>query len=192
MQHKQAELIAYKAVETGELEIDSEGRVWRLKKRTYDRWTGGTKTTPCRRVRAEIGKAGNYLQVRVMFEGKRHYAAAHRLVWLHFKGPIPDGITINHEDGIKSHNHPDNLELATYSDQRIHAITKLGARHWDCRGEQHPKAILTEESARLALIRRQNGEQITIIAKSLGVRPNVISALCRGVTWKHIKRPATG
>lgn len=184
---KQSEIAVYRLVIDGELQIDSDGCIWRLKKRTYDRWTGGTRVTPCQRTRAEIGRTGWYLQVRAMIDGKRHCAAAHRLVWMHFNGLIPQGITINHKDGLKQNNRPSNLELATYSEQRHHAIKILGARHHDVRGSKHPKTSLTEESVLKIRQRRAAGEMVKAIALDYGITPNAASAICRGTTWKHVR-----
>ena len=45
----------------------------------------------------------------------------HRLVWQHFRGPIPPGYQINHIDGNKSNNAIGNLELVTPSENARHA-----------------------------------------------------------------------
>lgn len=193
MAHKQSENEVYRLVMDGELEIDVEGRIWRVKKRTHDRWTGGTKVTPCERVRAEIGRPGNnYLQVRAMVDGKRHYAAAARLVWRHFKGPIPQGLTVNHEDGWKPNNRPGNLELATYSAQRHHAIRVLGALHHDVRGSKHPKTTLTEANVAEMRRLRSAGQMVKAIAQQFGVSQNAASQICRNVTWKHVPSCSPG
>lgn len=183
--HKQAENLVYRLIEQGELEIDSEGRIWRVKKRTADRWNGGTKVTPCNRVRAEIENDQGYLQVRAMIDKQRHYAASARLVWLHFNGPIPQGLTINHKDGRKSNNRPKNLELATYSEQRLHATRVLGAGHADVRGSKHPKTSLTETQVIAMRKRRAAGERIKDLAAEYGSTEKAVSHICRGITWKH-------
>ncbi|HLF13216.1 MAG TPA: HNH endonuclease signature motif containing protein [Gammaproteobacteria bacterium] len=192
--HKQSELMVYRLVQSGELEIDSEGRIWRLMKRTYDRWTGGTRVVRCKRVRAEnaLGKSNDYLQVRAMIDGKRHHAMAARLVWLHFKGPIPQGITVNHEDGMKPNNRPSNLELATYSEQRHHAIKQLGARHADVRGSRNPKAQTTEAAVMTMRQKRAAGARVKDIAASVGMRPGAVSAIVCGTNWKHVPLPQPG
>lgn len=184
--HPQNELLAYEAVKSGELEIDQQGRIWRLKKRTYDRWTGGVKVTPCKRVRAEIANPAGYLQLRVMRDSKRACAAAHRVIWLHIHGPIPQGMTVNHRDGVKNNNHPDNLELATYSEQRVHAITVLGARHHDVKGAKHPKTKLSNADVLEIRRRRAAGEMVKAIAASFAMKPKAISAICNRTNWKHI------
>lgn len=122
---KSRENEAYAAIEMGELEIDSEGRIWRVAARRYDRWAGTTRSIPCARRRAE-NPTGEYLQVRVMIDGRRIHALAQRMVWRHFFGPVPDGKTINHKNGDKLDNRPENLEPATDSEQQLHAIHVLG------------------------------------------------------------------
>lgn len=184
--HPQSEKFVIQAIETGELEIDLQGRVWRLMKRTFNRWTGGVRTTPCKRVRAESGVKDGYLQVRLMRDGKRVYAAAHRLVYLHFKGLIPQGMTVNHEDGNKQNNDPGNLKLATYSEQRLHAIEVLGATHWDCRGENHPKCQTTTKAVLEMREMREGGKQIKDIAALYNLTPKAVSAICRRRTWTHV------
>lgn len=186
MEHPQNEIAAYEAVKSGELMIDSEGKIWRVKKRTFDRWTGGVKTTPCKRVRAELANGSGYLQVRVMRDSKRVYAAAHRLVWLHFNGPIPQGMTVNHKRGNKAGNRPSELELASYSDQRNHAIQVLGAKHHDVRGANHPKTNLTDLDVLEMRRLRAGGEMVKKIAAAYLMNPKAVSAILTGRTWKHL------
>lgn len=51
---------------------------------------------------------------------KKHSCFVHRLVAAAFIGD-PDGMQINHKDGIKSHNYVDNLEICDQSYNTIHA-----------------------------------------------------------------------
>lgn len=44
-----------------------------------------------------------------------------RIVYTLFKGPIPEGLVINHIDGVKTNDHIDNLEAVTYSQNNKHA-----------------------------------------------------------------------
>lgn len=176
---KNVEELVYPAVLAGELEIDSEGRVWRLAARRGDRWNKGTtKLIPCERRRAEHDQ-GEYLMVRVMVNGKRANAQASRLVWRHFKGPIPAGLTVNHKDGKKKRNPPDNLELATYSEQQIHARTVLKVGRLDQSGEKNSMAKLT--SAQVAEMRdaRAAGEKVQPLANRFGVSIAQVSRICR-------------
>lgn len=102
----------YALVAAGEITIDDSGRCWRVGYRQADRWTKATRLIACSRRRAE-NKAGRYLQVRAMIDGVRWHALAHRLVWRHFFGPIPEGSTVRHKDGDSTDNHPSNLYLVT-------------------------------------------------------------------------------
>lgn len=122
--HKRAEINVAAAVTSGELSIDSGGRVWRHAARRANRWAGATRSIPCAPRRAEKSTPLGYLMVRVMVDGTRHCALAHRLVWHVMRGPIPEGLTINHRNGDRADNRPENLELATYSEQMKDAIRR--------------------------------------------------------------------
>lgn len=104
------EALALKAIESGELEIDSEGRIWRVAVRRWDRWQSRLRLRQCARRRAEH-RAGKFLQIRLIEDGQRHHIQAHRLVFLHRKGQIPTGVNVVHANGHKSDNRPSNLEL---------------------------------------------------------------------------------
>ena len=54
-----------------------------------------------------------YLFVALSKNGKVKELYVHRLVWIAFKGPIPDGMEINHLDECKTNNNLENLSLAT-------------------------------------------------------------------------------
>lgn len=170
----------YPAVESGELEIDQEGRIWRLMRRQGNRWTGQTRTVACLPRRAEREQTGEYLQVRVMFNGTRVCALAHRLVWRHFNGLIPINLTINHKNGTKSDNRPNNLELATYSDQAVHALRVLHRGRVDQFGERNAMVKLSITQVEEIRARRAAGELLRVIAVDYDVREQQISRIARG------------
>ena len=167
----------YAAVLAGELEVDAEGRIWRVMKRGWSRWEHKTVSRPCQRVRAE-NDTGDYLMIRSMWNGKRVCTGAHRLVFRHFKGPIPEGLTVNHDNGKKKDNRPGNLLLATYSDQMKHAYrTELKAED----GEVNPAAKVTD--ATVEEIRREyarGGVTQKEIADRVGLKFQTISKIVRG------------
>lgn len=176
-------------VRDGELEIDSEGRIWRIAKRGGRPDRGSFATRPCERVRAEYPSKDGYLLITTTMKGVKTVTGAHRVVWVFFnKRPIPEGITINHksETGNKSLNHPDNLELATYSEQRIHALEVLKVNRHHPKGSIHPKTNLTEKDVLEIRRRRTSGEQIKDIAESIQMKPKAVSAICCRRTWNHI------
>lgn len=173
------EVQVYEAVRSGELQIDQQGRIWRVSVRRGARWAPGTRVIPCMPRRAE-SRAGKYLQVRVMIDGTRWYAMAHRLVWLHFHGPIPDGLTVNHKNGIWTDNRPANLELATSSEQTVHARTVLMRGRLNQYGERNLMSKLTSEQVAEIQARRATGERLASIAADYPVCMQQISRIARG------------
>lgn len=177
---KNNEEFVYQAVPTGELEIRPDGTIWRLAASRGDRWNGGSQLIPCEPRRAEHD-AGKYFQIRLMRDGKRVHAMAHRLVFRHFKGPIPPSLTVNHKDGQHKRNPPDNLELATNSEQQVHAnrVLRTGAGANQA-GEANHQAKLTE--AQVAEIRRRRARRETLqsIADDFGVAMQTVSKIARG------------
>jgi len=183
MTPKQNEEFVYQAVLNGDLEIREDGTIWRLRKRGWDRWKKQAVSRPCKPVRAER-RVKDYLQVRAMVNGTRVYAMAHRLVYRHFKGPIPDGLTVNHENGKKADNRPSNLTLATYPEQQVHATRVLKVGH-ACNqyGQNNSMAKLTTEQVATIRQRRMNGEPLKIIAKDFGVSDRTVSKIALGQRW---------
>jgi hypothetical protein len=177
---------------SGLFEIDSRGFIWRIAKR-HGRgvkpgggyYTGAT-ISPCPRVRAEYQARDGYLLVAATINGKRVVTGAHRLVWTQFNNPIPPGLTVNHKNGAKADNRPENLELATYSEQRHHAIKVLGARHHDVRGSKHPKTKLSEADVLEIRRLRAEGMMVKAIAERFSMKPKAVSAIVNRKTWKHI------
>ena len=156
------EELAYQAVDAGVLTIDNQGRIWRGKERAEN-------------------DTGQYFQVRVMKNRYRAHALAHRLVWRHFKGPIPPGLTINHLNGIKKDNRPENLELATYAEQVKHARQVLGKMSQA--GEKNNQAKLREAAIREIRRRRTAGESLKSIAASFGISDRTVSKIALGRAW---------
>lgn len=84
------------------------------------------------RVRSErihsINMAGNYPMVSV---NDQTYLV-HRLVALAFLGEPPfPGAVVNHKDGDKTNNTPENLEWCSCSENEIHSHRVLGKQSWN-------------------------------------------------------------
>jgi hypothetical protein len=175
-----------------ELEIDSQGRVWRIAMRhgrgvkNGGGYHMGSRMSPCARRRTEAANVQGYLQVHVMVDGRRMSPMAHRVVWVHLNGPIPEGLTINHKNGIKSDNRPENLEIATFSEQRQHALDVLHVKKHHPIGSKHPKTHLTEADVLQIRNLRKSGAMVKDIAAEYGMKPKAVSAICCRRTWKHI------
>ena len=193
MQDMNKEQVILSLAALGELEIDAEGRIWRLKKRHgkprrkgESEYRKGVGLTDCLRVRAEYPTWDGYLLITTTIEGAKTVTGAHRVVWTNSNGPIPDGLTINHRNGVKDDNRPENLELATMSEQRRHAIEVLKVNRHRPVGSKNPKTSLTETDVLAMRRMRQNGMMVKEIAVAYGMNPKAVSAICTGKNWSHV------
>lgn len=135
-----------------------------------------------------------YLMVYVASAGRN--VAVHCLVAEAFLGPKP---TPNHEvrhlDGDCTNNRPENLAWGTHQenidDRERHGTTARGARNGaytrpETRraGELNGNAVLT--GAQVADVRQRLavGERRADVARSLGVKWNVVDRIARGLTWR--------
>ena len=185
--HRQAERKLIGLVEQGILEIDGRGRIWRLQVWKGNK-LGGRQLIKVKRRRAE-NKARGYLQVRAVIEerGRRVHSSAHRLVWRHFFGDIPDGLCINHRNGDKADNHPANLEVVTYSENRKHGF-RTGLINQD--GERNPRASVTNEQAKKIREDYATEEVLQIeIALDLDIPYQTVSRIIRGEIYASAGGP---
>ncbi|WP_454262104.1 HNH endonuclease signature motif containing protein [Pseudoxanthomonas mexicana] len=118
--------------------------------------------------------------IQIMHGGRR--VLAHRFIWEAVNGPIPDGLTVNHINGIKTDNRIANLELLTVAGNLEHA-RELGLL--DTRGEAHGKSKLTDEA--VMFIRRHRGQYtLQELADKFGVSKVAVSQAGTGKRWRHL------
>lgn len=171
------EAIVYEAVRAGMFQIDPNGAIWKVAELRGNRWNKRVSLRAVKRRRAEHDQ-GQYLQVRHMTQGVRTYCLAHRLVWLHFMGPIPEGMQINHKNGDKKDNRPGNLELVTASQNARHAYA-VGTK--DQHGQRNPSAKLTDSQVAAIRLMYNTGHKTQIqIAQQFQVTHQTISKIVRG------------
>lgn len=109
----------------------------------------------------------------------------HRLVAIHFIGPIPEGHICRHMDGDKNNACIGNLAYGTpaqnEADKKSHGT--------DGTGERHPAAKLTESQVleiRSCFIPNSRIFGGSALGRKYGVSQPLISAIiCRRI-WKHI------
>ena len=164
------EALFLELVDRGLFSIEDNGAIWRH--------NNGNRR------RAE--KKGRYLQVGFYPADDRRYVYAHRVVYLWASGrDIPEGMQVNHRDGDKHNNHPDNLELVTRSQNGLHATRELGVN----RGEKHGAARLTRQQ--VEEIRAATDTTQAELATEYGVHHTTISLIVSGKTWKHVPQGDT-
>lgn len=147
-------------VAEGILAVDGQGRVWRLK-----RFSRTGRAIPCPRKRADRAREDGYLEVT---SGRSRYILSHRLVWLVTRGSIPVGLEVNHGDGVKSNNAPDNLELLTPKGNTEHAIKVLG-KSKSRPGPRPWRAKLSDAARESIRQRTANGVSKQTLADEYGV-----------------------
>ncbi len=131
----------------------------------------------------KLSASGNgYLFFVAHKDRKKKIIYVHTLVALIHHGPRPEGYQINHKDGDKSNNHPENLEYVTPSENRLHSHRVLRQNL----GDSHHNAKLTASKVRW--IRKNIGViSQRVMAQELKVNPATVADVVARRTWKHLE-----
>ena len=89
------------------------------------------------------------------------------------------GLSINHKNGVKTDNRPENLELSNESDQMKHAYRVLGIKHWA--SKVSPLDVLTIRARRAA------GESLENLARDFKMTKVSVGKIALGRSYQHIK-----
>lgn len=125
-----------------------------------------------------------YLYVVLSVEGERRARTVHKLVAEAFSGPMPLGLVIDHKDGNKTNNDPDNLEYVTHKENTQRAVRS--GRH--AIGSRHGRAKLDEVS--VSEIKRRidlGSDSLGHLGREFGVTRGTISKIKYGILWQHVE-----
>ena len=175
--HRLAERKLIRLVISGEWEIDEKGYIWRNMVRKGLKG-GGSHLIPVKKRRVEKKLPLGYLMVRATIDGKRINGLAHRLVWQDLYGDIPEGMIINHKNGLKDDCRPENLILSTYSENAIHAHD-AGLK--DQYGQKNPAVKLTDNQvAQIRLAYASGGYTMKDLGDKFNISFGHVSDIVRG------------
>ena len=104
--------------ESSDYSIDNMGNLYSHKVLVKGRkGKGGAWTIDHKSFRSmqplRAGKYREYVLYGYSINGKTKYEYAHRLVFRHFKGYVPEGLEVHHLDHNPRNNFVDNLSLVT-------------------------------------------------------------------------------
>jgi hypothetical protein len=162
--------------------VSNRGNVMRTSPRNIKRLLTGSRAKPFvpSGIRAYVNRGG-YLQVRIGPTGHQKTVCVHSLVARAFVAN-PQGLReVNHIDGSKLNNCPENLEWATRSSNLRHAVNTGLLVHG--LGEAANSSKLTE--IQVSAIRKDLRLQ-RIVAEDYGISQTCVSAIRRRETWAHL------
>lgn len=133
--------------------------------------------------------SGGYIKISMLDqeEGKIRHMQVHRLVWLVYKGKIPQHLMLNHKNTVKTANQVTNLELVTNSQNMKHAHRNgLVPVH---RGQDRPNAAFSD--ALVCRLRKKYARaQGRLVAYhgacKYGVSAVTFYHMLRGKTYSHL------
>lgn len=131
-----------------------------------------------------------YEKIYIKTDTGKRTTRVHILVCLAFVGPKPsDRHTVNHKDGNKLNNTPDNLEWATFSQQMVHAYKVLDMGKNLARGYgNHWLAVYTDDEIREIRRLYQSGMGYHKIMNHFGNKSSwvTIQRIITGKCYQHV------
>lgn len=111
--------------------------------------------------------------------GRQRKKMVHRLVYEAFVGPIPEKHEINHLNGIRDDNRPENLEAITHANNVKYSKDVLGADY-----ATYGNGRMTTDQRSLVFELRNQGLTFAAIGLQLGFSKRQILNVWHGKCWK--------
>lgn len=150
---------------------------------TYEVSNLGRIRNSCEQIiKPEIDRCG-YLRTTLWLNGKAKHFMVHVLVAGAFIYPKPEGMTVNHINGIKHDARAENLEYLTQGENAQHSFDVLGRQ--SPKGSKHWRSKLTEESVKQMRLDRLS-MPIAEVSQKYGVSAGNVSMICNRIKWRHV------
>ena len=130
-----------------------------------------------------------YRCVLLQRDAGRSTQKVHRLVVEAFIGQIPDGMQVNHKNGVRNDNRACNLEIATPTENTLHSFRVLKrpvSRHQRAQGERHGNSKLNADAVREIRRLYAQGIKQTDLAKRFSLNQTTVSGIVRRTSWRHV------
>jgi hypothetical protein len=130
-------------------------------------------------------KSNRYVEINLSKYGVSKKYRTHALVAIHFIGPRPVGMEINHIDGNKYNNFVKNLEYVSPKENMAHA-QKSGLLRCAF-GEKQGSSKLKENEVNEIRIKYKLGNYTQkLLAKEYGISSANIRHIVGNRSWKHL------
>lgn len=170
------------------LRVSSDAQVWLPEKTTEFPYTRLGKTEirkavfKARALKPSMQNMG-YLEVVFQHQRRTYKFLVHRLVAMAFVDGYSEGMTVNHKNGNKLDNRPENLEWITRGDNTKHAwsygLVPLV-------GEDNPGAKLTAKQVRYIRKLLNQGIPAHTLSVVAGVSSSLIELIRDRKRWAHL------
>ena len=126
---------------------------------------------------------------RFWSRGRNRYIRAHRWVWEHAHGPIPDGMVVMHSCDNPSCVNADHLSVGTHADNMADMKAKGRARSGGKgppKGTKPPNTRLNHTDVVHIKTRLRDGESAASIARDYGMTRQGVGRIKRGQAWAEV------
>jgi hypothetical protein len=122
----------------------------------------------------------------VVADGSSRHRFAHRLVAAAFLGPCPPGLQVNHKDGRKLNNAPENLEYVTGQQNLKHAREVLCVGPSQCGERNYGAKLIASQVSAIRAEYAVGGVLHKDLAAKYGVHKTAIGKIIRREKWAHL------